>query len=97
LGDPLYDVAEFLASLQYLEFTAGYSRPRLSQAATLFKTSYEKQTPWKLPPSRLAFYAISALLSKMHDAMKNLDMNAMRKFDAIFEILDDWRDGLVKS
>ncbi|MCG3119070.1 MAG: hypothetical protein ALAOOOJD_01398 [bacterium] len=90
LGDPLYDVAEFMASLQYLEFTAGHSRQRLAQAAALFIKSYERHVPWKLPPARLAFYAISALLSKMHDTMKNLDRPAMAKRDAIFEVLADW-------
>jgi len=95
LGDPLYDVAEFLTSLQYLEFTAGFSRESLVRAADLFRTSYQKQVLWKLAPSRLAYYAISALLSKMHDTMKNLDVNAMQKFDEILEILEKWSDGLL--
>ena len=90
LGDPLYDVAEFLTSLQYLEFTAGFSRQRLAPAAELFQTSYEKQAGSRLPSLRLGFYAISALLSKMHDTMKNLDARAMEKFDALWEIIDVW-------
>jgi len=90
LGDPLYDVAEFLTSLQYLEFTAGFSRQRLSRAAELFKTNYEKQAGSKLLPPRLGFYAISALLSKMHDTMKNLDAKAMEQFEAILEIMEGW-------
>lgn len=90
LGDPLYDVAEFIVSLQYLEFTAGYTRQRLAQAAALFIKSYAQGVPWQLPPARMAFYAISALLSKMHDTMKNLDKPAIARCDAIFEILEDW-------
>jgi len=96
LGDPLYDVAEFLTSLQYLEFTAGFSRQRLAQAAALFKTSYAQQAPWKLSPPRVAFYAVSALLSKMHDTMKNLDAKAMQQFDEIWKILDGWIDGMME-
>jgi len=94
LGDPLYDVAEFLSSLQYLEFTAGFARERLAQAAALFKAGYEKQTRSHLLPLRLGFYAISALLSKMHDTMKNLDARAMEQFEAILEIVDGWLQDL---
>ena len=89
-GDPLYDVAEFIASLQYLEFTAGFSRERLAGAAALFESKYGQLVPWELARSRLAYYAVSALLSKMHDTMKNLDTKAMRKFAAILEVMDGW-------
>jgi len=97
LGDPLYDVAEFLSSLQYLEFTAGFSRPRLAAAAELFKTNYEKQAGLQLSLPRLSFYAVSALLSKMHDTMKNLDVKAMPKFAAIWEIMDGWLQNLART
>jgi len=93
-GDPLFDVAEFITSLQYLEFTAGFARQRLAQAAELFQASYEKQAGPKLSSPRLGFYAISALLSKMHDSMKNLDTRAMQQFEAILEIVDGWLQDL---
>lgn len=90
LGDPLYDVAEFLVSLQYLEFTANFSRARLVAAATLFKNSYAKHVQWEVLSTRVAYYAVAALLSKMHDTMKNLDQPTMMKFAAIWEIMDGW-------
>lgn len=94
LGDPFYDLAEFLCSLQYLEFTADFSRGRLAVAAELFKTIYGRLVPWELARTRLAYYAASALLSKMHDTMKNLDAKAMPKFAAIWEIMDGWLQDL---
>ena len=90
LGDPLYDVAEFLASLQYLEFTTNFSRARLAAAATCFKASYAEHVQWEVLPARVAYYAVAALLSKMHDTMKNLDQRVMPKFAALWEIMDGW-------
>ncbi len=87
LGDPLYDVAEFLASLQYMEFTYGFSH-RLSRAAELFTISYQQQVPWALNPQRLAWYSVAFLLSKMLGSLKHLDRVALQRFEAILAIIE---------
>jgi hypothetical protein len=87
LGDPLYDVAEFLTSLQYMEFSYGLSR-RLSHAAELFTTSYQKQVSWALDPQRLAWYSVAFLLSKMLGSLRHLDRVALQRLEAILEIIE---------
>lgn len=87
LGDPLYDVAEFLASLQYLEFSYGFSH-RLSRAAELFTASYQQQVPWALNPQRMAWYSVAFLLSKMLGSLKHLDRGVLQRFEAILEIME---------
>ncbi len=94
-GDPLYDVAEFLASLQYLAFTHELAPERLAHAAALFRESYERQTQRSLEPQRLAWYAVVSLLSKMHDSWKNLDTRAMAHGAAIVQLVGGWIDGLL--
>jgi hypothetical protein len=89
LGDPLYDVAEFLVSLQYLQFNYDFSH-RLAHAAELFKRSYQKQVPWDLNPQRLAWYSVAFLMAKMIGSLKHLDRCALQKFDSLLEIMEGW-------
>jgi len=95
-GDPLYDVAEFIASLQYLAFTRALAPERLAQAAALFRASYERHTQRPLAPQRLAWYAVVSLLSKMHDSWKNLDARAMARSAAIVQLIEAWSVGLLE-
>ncbi len=95
-GDPLYDVAEFIASLQYLAFTRGLAPQRLARAAELFQKSYAQHAPWPLDSQRLAWYAVVSLLSKAHDTWKNLDARAMAHGAAIVQLVEAWSDGLVE-
>jgi len=94
LGDPLFDVAEFLTSLQYLEFSRGFARPRLAKASELFQESYEQETPWKLAPPRVAWYAVVSWLNKMHETLRRRDSGIIRKFDGIEGIMEEWIDGI---
>jgi hypothetical protein len=90
LSDPHVDVAEFLISLQFLEFSCGFPRQRLAKAAELFTTSYAAQVPWRVDPQRVAWHAAVSLLDKMHETLRNLDANTLQQFEAILEIMGGW-------
>ena len=87
LGDPLYDVAEFLASLQYMEFSYGFPH-RFARAAELFMASYQQQVPWVVNPQRMAWYTVAFLLSKMLGSLKHLDRGVLQRFEAVLEIIE---------
>lgn len=90
-GDPLFDAAEFVASLQFLELSCGLPRPRLQQAAEGFMENYAALVPWPCERRRLAWYALAFLISKMFLAVKNLDRRALQQLDpAGIEICRCW-------
>ncbi|MDZ7359708.1 MAG: aminoglycoside phosphotransferase family protein [candidate division KSB1 bacterium] len=90
LSDPHLDVAEFLISLQFLEFSHGLPRQRLAAAAQSFQAAYARQVPWRLDPQRVAWHAAVSLLDKLHEALRNLDANTLQKLEAILEVMEDW-------
>ena len=90
LGDPLYDVAEFLTSLQFLQFTLGWERARVEKAMQHFQNAYAQFAPWPLEPERIAWYAAVSILDKLHDALKNLDRPALARIDDIVACLQEW-------
>ncbi len=95
LGDPLADVAEFIASLQFLELSQGLPRPPLLKATELFIAGYAEQTPWPCEPKRLAWYALAFLLSKMFLAVKNLDRSSLQYLDTVGMMMgQQWCDHL---
>lgn len=96
LGDPLADVAEFIASLQFLELSQELSRPRLLSATSLFSASYAQQVPWAFASSRLAWYALAFLISKMFLAVKNLDRRSMQYLESAGMMMGrEWCERLV--
>lgn len=90
LSDPWHDVAEFLSSLQFLEFTHGLARARLQQAADNFQANYAKQAPWPWAPQRVAWYAAASLLDKIHETLRRLDFPALEQIDAMVDLVEQW-------
>ncbi len=93
-GDPYYDLAEFVASLRYLEITRGFARSRLQRAAELFCRHYGELVPgFKYDAYRLAWYARAFLITKMFSSIKNLDLPALQRLESVGrEIITGWRD-----
>ena len=91
LGDPLYDVAEFTASLNYLMVTEGVSRIAVKQAVEVFLTGYEKSSGRSLDRRRLSFYIIALMLGKMHSLLKKIDSRTDAQIEAAFELLKEWK------
>jgi thiamine kinase-like enzyme len=91
LGDPLADVAEFIASLHYLQLSQGMLYEFLQTAAELFYTSYCEAAPWACNRERIGFYALCFFLSKLYMMIKQLDIKALQRLE-VWEpqILTDW-------
>ncbi|MDQ7065576.1 MAG: phosphotransferase [candidate division KSB1 bacterium] len=90
IGDPLFDVAEFWTSLQYLAFTRNDSLTSLNEAAERFVDAYAERVPWKVDRRRMAWYAAAFLFGKMHDTLKNIDMPALKRFEEILALQESW-------
>ncbi|MGH7494287.1 MAG: aminoglycoside phosphotransferase family protein [bacterium] len=91
IGDPLYDLAEFVASLQFLELSRGWPRERLAAAAETLCRSYAEQVPWPCDRRRVAWYALAFLMTKFYSTTKNLDRRALQQLDlAGKKICADW-------
>ncbi len=91
LGDPLADVAEFIASLHYLQLSRGVPYEFLKTAAERFYTSYREAASWACDRERIGFYALCFFLSKMYMMIKQLDINALQRLEVWNpQILNDW-------
>ncbi|MCI0694733.1 aminoglycoside phosphotransferase family protein [candidate division KSB1 bacterium] len=98
MGDPHYDVAEFIASLQYLELSRGLSRQRLARAAKLFYESYAALVPWSCDRRRIGWYARAFLISKMFSSIKNLDFQALQRLEVDGqEIMGGWLESIMQN
>jgi hypothetical protein len=91
-GDPLYDVAEFIASLLYLRMTDRIPAASIMESVEIFLTSYQKQVPWVCDRRRLAWYVIAFLLGKMHSSLKRLEVTAGENLDEAFALVHEWLD-----
>jgi len=93
-GDPLLDVAEFIASLQFLEL-GGAARLDATRVAETFCRSYASEVPWPCDGARMAWYALAFVISKMHGAVKHLDLTTLGRLEREGEtLMDRWRDDL---
>ena len=90
IGDPVHDVTEFIASLDYLEFTANKDPVLLQKAVKSFTESYADNVPWDLNPKKMAWLAVSFYLAKIHASVKHLEKYALDHIEIIFENIDHW-------
>lgn len=78
-GDPLFDVAEFVASLQFLALSQGLVPRDLTDAARLFCKTYSDLVFWPFDTDLLRWYVLAFLVSKVFLTVKGLDLHAMRR------------------
>jgi hypothetical protein len=91
LGDPIHDVAELIASLQYMGLTRGLSGERIAVAAETFYRSYAGQVPWACDRRRIGWYALAFLMTKFYSSTKNLERHALQQIDTAGKaICEDW-------
>jgi len=86
LGDPHYDVAEFMSSLLYQEFRRSLPREELEELAKSFLDAYEKCVPWVLNRKRLSWFQSAFTLEKFHGTLKGLEKKVLLCIDEIFEM-----------
>jgi len=95
IGDPLFDVAEFVVSFQYLGLHKGWPADKTERAMEVFLSQYESCTPWAVDRHRMAWYATAFLLGKIHNSIKNLEIPVLRRFESALLLLENWM-GLLK-
>jgi hypothetical protein len=76
-GDPLYDVAEFFASILYLIVGDGIPAVPIIASAESFWSAYQQQVSWHCDRRRLAWYLVAFLLGKMYSSFKRSEMKAV--------------------
>ena len=95
VGDPHSEVAEFLASLSHLELTHGWSPERIENAGRSFLKGYVRQVSFDLDDSRLMWYILAFMMSKIYAAIKHLDFTSLKRLDTDGErILHFWSNRL---
>src|SRR5262249_47604051 len=72
-GDPLYDVAEFVASYLYLTATHDLSTVAAARGIDRFLARYEEHTPWPCERERIMWYVTAFLLGKLNASLKSLE------------------------
>jgi aminoglycoside phosphotransferase (APT) family kinase protein len=72
LGDPLVDVAEFVASLEFLALRSEASPFDTECVSRRFLESYAASVPWAVDGGSLRWYALVSILRKLHGAVKRL-------------------------
>ena len=89
-GDPLYDLAEFIASLVFLRASDGIPAAPLRESVELFVADYQKHVPWSCDRRRLAWYVIAFLLGKIHSLLKRREARGAENIAAAFDLIDEW-------
>ncbi|GEM_PF-2169991 len=89
-GDPLYDAAEFVASLAYMGAMGAMPAASSAESIEIFLRDYQQQAPWGCDRRRLAWYVVDFLLDRIHSALKRGDSGEVANISPAFDQLDEW-------
>jgi hypothetical protein len=89
-GDPLYDLAEFFASILYLIVSDGIPAAPMIASVESFWSAYQQQVSWDCDRRRLAWYLVAFLLGKMHSSFKRSESKAIENMPLAFELVEEW-------
>ena len=89
-GDPLLDVAEFVASLAYLQVSDDIPAAPVQESIKSFLTSYQEQVSWTCDRERLGWYVAAFLCGKIHASLKSFEVKATANIFAAFHLITDW-------
>jgi hypothetical protein len=91
-GDPLYDVAELIASLVYLRVSDEIPVAPITASVESFLASYQERVPWVCDRRRLAWYVVAFLLGKTHSSLKRLEAKEAENISSAFDLVYEWLD-----
>ena len=91
-GDPLIDLAEFIASLAYLRVSDDIPAASLQDSIEAFLVSYQEQVSWRCDRRRLGWYVAAFLWGKIHASLKRFEVKAIANIFAAFQMIMDWLD-----
>lgn len=89
-GDPLYDVAEFAASLAYLTISDDLDAAAAGESIEIFLNHYQQHVPWVCERRRVAWYLTAFLLGKMHSSLKRSEPTAVANMAKAFALAEKW-------
>jgi aminoglycoside phosphotransferase (APT) family kinase protein len=89
-GDPLYDLAEFTASLVQLRLAEGLSEEIAADAVERLRAGYAACAPWGCDARRLAWYVVPFLLAKLHSSLKRHATAGTGSLAPAAAILEEW-------
>jgi hypothetical protein len=89
-GDPLYDLAEFTASLVQLRLAEGLPAELAEAAVERLVAGYAAAAPDGFDPRRLAWYVVPFLLAKLHSSLKKHALGAAAGLSASLAIVEEW-------
>jgi len=90
LGDPLYDVAEFAASLIYLRIKEDVPAEATAAGLASFMAAYERAAGKACDHRRIAWYVVAFLLGKLHSSLKNAKRSGTDTVLPALSILAEW-------
>jgi hypothetical protein len=96
-GDPLYDVAEFIASLVFLIVSDNIPAASIAKSVEIFLASYQKQVPWECDRQRLSWYVSAFLLGKIHAALKRMEPETIENMGLAFEVVREWMGRIKRN
>ena len=87
LGDPLFDVAEFVASLEFLALRSATAPVDAERVSRRFLARYAASVPWSVDGSCVAWYALASIFRKLHGAVKRLASPTLGRLESRGEAL----------
>ncbi|MGH7494288.1 MAG: phosphotransferase family protein [bacterium] len=89
-GDPLYDLAEFFASILYLIVSDSIPAAAMIASVESFWSAYQQQVAWACDRRSLAWYLVAFLLGKMHSSLKRFESQAIENMPLAFDLVKEW-------
>ena len=87
LGDPLFDVAEFVASLEFLALRSATAPLDAERVSRRFLACYAASVPWSVDGSCVAWYTLASIFRKLHGAVKRLALPTLGRLESRGEAL----------
>jgi hypothetical protein len=94
LGDPLRDVAEFVASLEFMALASPEAPIDTELVSRRFLECYDAAVPWRVDGASVAWYALGSLVGKLHAAVKRLSSPTLDRLETGGEALVERWSGL---
>ena len=92
LGDPLYDVAEFVTSILFRHIKNDVPLKGPLQAMEDFGEAYQQHVDWRWDMPRLYWYVAAFCLHKYCSAIKGCHWKVVRKADDVFALVGRFLD-----
>ncbi|MEM7118040.1 MAG: aminoglycoside phosphotransferase family protein [Chloroflexota bacterium] len=87
VGDPWYDVAEFISSLVTLEAKHDIPAAKIVAGIKTFLNTYTAEVSWPCDLERIRWYATAFIAARLHSLLKGLKIQTEAEFVAALDCL----------